>query len=905
MSTWVPRFGRKVTFPGSETSAAPAGGAPAAPPASAPSQTPPPAGAAPAAAAPAPARTPTVEELAAADPAIAALIARAKQAEELQHQVAELQLGMKEAEERAGRAEERAGRAEQRTEKLVQELEAALERIREQERALAQAAAAGTSTVRDLIAGHALSADCLHPTLEEGDRLPEMEVEAGMAVRNPSGGSLKRGMPTDVAPDWVPFSKERSRLWTKEDFARHLETADAVTVRINGNDVGVLDLVMRGTPDARTATKLRGEYLATENTRGVLEENLVEALLLKAVWDPLEVAMGGDHVTTRIAPGGSRLVAVDRQYRSLFRPDDTIDVRLGAPLDLNRALADASGESGVEGVRGDQSDETAVNSALQSVGCVTIEVKVPHNCPVPLYATDDAKNRVIRGSLFEYATSEETAKLAENFNPLAQISTYLLLLRMVFGAVTTLNHTTFVRVDCTAEDWEVFVTEKLDATNAAPLAPHKDWSYFEVWIRYCVASIGKSRVRLVPEPIQSKFRKLAERRRDSGTPKRSRSKGGDEDEDYDDGSGGGGGGSGAGGGSGSGGGRRGSRAGGSTSRASGARGAGSGAAKGGGSGGGPIGAAFALSYADLFDARRFAPPEEGVPPEIQFAPGKLEDDAALIHVGRVGRVFRKTIRGVDCVVKMLARYCKRDELDGVRNVLPTHISAELDREEDAYERLGALQGRFVPRFLLHGVAAGGLAELFATEYAGEPFPARDVPDVAAENARTALRAVHECGVLHGDVSLANLAWLPDTCAVVVLDFGLCAFREEFESDEEWREAAAEEMASLEELLREVVAGGDGATETEAAQAVQAESTDAVEVVSPSSAGDAHMPALVGGGEFSSNESDSTLFGDAEAPVVTSASSPHEGETADKLVENGRSTGAVKRTRGLVREGAAV
>ena len=50
-----------------------------------------------------------------------------------------------------------------------------------------------------------------------------------------------------------------------------------------------------------------------------------------------------------------------------------------------------------------------------------------------------------------------------------------------------------------------------------------------------------------------------------------------------------------------------------------------------------------MSYADLFDERRFAPRSANVPPDIEFSSEALEGDAEVIAHGRVGSVYRKTI----------------------------------------------------------------------------------------------------------------------------------------------------------------------------------------------------------------------------------------------------------------------
>jgi len=207
-------------------------------------------------------------------------------------------------------------------------------------------------------------------------------------------------------------------------------------------------------------------------------------------------------------------------------------------------------------------------------------------------------------------------------------------------------------------------------------------------------------------------------------------------------------------------------------------------------------ALFTLSYADLFDDARFALASEGVPSSVEFCPTRLPGDAEVIAVGRVGRVFRKQVRGVDTVVKVLALCDKRDELDGLKDVVPLKIADELRREEAAYVKLAPLQGRCVPRFLGLGQALGGAVHLFATEYAGEPLREPVSRDVKAQM-QAALRAVHELGVSHGDVAAKNFVRRGDG-RVIVLDFGLCVFKDEVDQAE-WERLVAADMAALEDV----------------------------------------------------------------------------------------------------------
>ena len=356
-------------------------------------------------------------------------------------------------------------------------------------------AAAGTKTVRELIQGRALSSIPLAPQL------------GGVTVNGdkPSASASKK-RPTEASEWWMPFAPHNARHWTDAEFAAHLKTAERLTVDVNGEYVKVLDMVLDAYPDERTANKLNGT-IATEMFAPlyIMEENRVESLLLKTHWDPLEVTLGQleparKYLKTEVLPGKSRLVKVDPQYDALYKPDDTITAVFNGPAPDNETLGDVLNDA---------------PSATGGLGNITAEVKVPVNCPYPLYEDtrrNQKVNDLIRGHLVDYA---KAFKHADRFNPLRQLATYLLLQRMVFGVVTTLNSTTFVvleLVDVAAPadadpatlGWRVAATKKFDVCAVQPLES-EPWSLFEVWMRFILASIGTSRFDKVPDGIKQRF----------------------------------------------------------------------------------------------------------------------------------------------------------------------------------------------------------------------------------------------------------------------------------------------------------------------------------------------------------------------------------------------------------------
>ena len=83
-----------------------------------------------------------------------------------------------------------------------------------------------------------------------------------------------------------------------------------------------------------------------------------------------------------------------------------------------------------------------------------------------------------------------------------------------------------------------------------------------------------------------------------------------------------------------------------------------------------------------------------------------------------------------------------------------------------------LQGVHKPRLLAEGTYHRGLAAFIATEAGGGPLSIevlRSRPQLA-EQVVQSLAAVHQHGVLHGDVQLHNFVVAPDNMAVWLLAF---------------------------------------------------------------------------------------------------------------------------------------
>ncbi len=93
-----------------------------------------------------------------------------------------------------------------------------------------------------------------------------------------------------------------------------------------------------------------------------------------------------------------------------------------------------------------------------------------------------------------------------------------------------------------------------------------------------------------------------------------------------------------------------------------------------------------------------------------------------------------------------------------------------------------LQGVHIPRLLAKGTYHRGLAAFITTEAGGGPLSIetlRSRPQLA-EKVLQSLAAVHQRGVLHGDVQLHNFVLAPDNTTVWLLDFEHSCWGEPYE-----------------------------------------------------------------------------------------------------------------------------
>ncbi|KAG0226982.1 hypothetical protein BGW42_003269 [Actinomortierella wolfii] len=132
----------------------------------------------------------------------------------------------------------------------------------------------------------------------------------------------------------------------------------------------------------------------------------------------------------------------------------------------------------------------------------------------------------------------------------------------------------------------------------------------------------------------------------------------------------------------------------------------------------------------------------------------------LTKYGEGARTFRATWMNDDVVVK------KAD-------IWNQHlVTDELEHEATVYEALRTLQGRYVPKLRLAGIA-DGMEMILVTELTGTDLHDGRLNASDRNKIREALSAIHDLGVLHGDIRPENITRRRDdrNSAFFFIDFG--------------------------------------------------------------------------------------------------------------------------------------
>ncbi|GJJ71714.1 hypothetical protein EMPS_04071 [Entomortierella parvispora] len=127
--------------------------------------------------------------------------------------------------------------------------------------------------------------------------------------------------------------------------------------------------------------------------------------------------------------------------------------------------------------------------------------------------------------------------------------------------------------------------------------------------------------------------------------------------------------------------------------------------------------------------------------DLNFPPYDVLKVLSYYNDGAV--VLRVSCLGKDVVVKKCDVHNERE------------IAKELLHEVAIYEELEELQGKFIPHVVFAGVSYG-VEMVLATEFAGANIKERRLNEADRNKIREALKAIHEHGVVHGDLRLQNI-----------------------------------------------------------------------------------------------------------------------------------------------------
>ncbi|KAF9327277.1 hypothetical protein BG006_009393 [Podila minutissima] len=123
------------------------------------------------------------------------------------------------------------------------------------------------------------------------------------------------------------------------------------------------------------------------------------------------------------------------------------------------------------------------------------------------------------------------------------------------------------------------------------------------------------------------------------------------------------------------------------------------------------------------------------------------------------------------------------------------VAEELKNEASVYQKLQTLQGRYIPKLWLAGVA-DGLEMVLMTDFVGTDVSQELLNDSAQRKIREAMSAIHDLGVVHGDIRPQNIVMQNHGPNVkfYFVDFGFSRFSVD-------KTELLQETATLNSLLR--------------------------------------------------------------------------------------------------------
>ncbi|KAI8603387.1 kinase-like domain-containing protein [Dissophora ornata] len=159
----------------------------------------------------------------------------------------------------------------------------------------------------------------------------------------------------------------------------------------------------------------------------------------------------------------------------------------------------------------------------------------------------------------------------------------------------------------------------------------------------------------------------------------------------------------------------------------------------------------------------------------------------LISHNERAQTYKASWRGHDVVVKKCDIWNKYS------------VAEELKNEAKVYQKLHRLQGRHIPKLWLAGIA-DGLEMLLVIDFVGTDVSQELLDDSAPIKIREAMSAIHELGVVHGDIRPQNIVMQHrgPNAKFFFVDFGFSRFTVD-------RTELFQEIATLNSLLRNIAA----------------------------------------------------------------------------------------------------
>ncbi|KAF9180710.1 hypothetical protein BGZ51_005937 [Haplosporangium sp. Z 767] len=140
------------------------------------------------------------------------------------------------------------------------------------------------------------------------------------------------------------------------------------------------------------------------------------------------------------------------------------------------------------------------------------------------------------------------------------------------------------------------------------------------------------------------------------------------------------------------------------------------------------------------------------------------DNMELISHDEHAQTYKASWQGSDVIVK------KCD----IWNQHP--VMEELKHEARVYQALQKLQGRYIPKLKIAGIA-DGMEMILVTDFIGTNVCQEHLDYSDVKKIQAALSAIHDLGVLHGDIRQQNILVQRDgpNARFFFIDFGLSQF----------------------------------------------------------------------------------------------------------------------------------